>query len=58
LLENENIFYYKNKDFDIDFIVFKDKKITPIQVCYQLNEKNIDREIKKFESFLIKNNLK
>ena len=57
-VENENIFYYKDKDFDIDFILFNKWKIIPIQVCYELNEQNYDREVEKLEKFIEKFNLK
>jgi predicted AAA+ superfamily ATPase len=57
LIENENIFYFKDKEFDIDFIIYKEKKAIPIQVCYELNEKNIDREVIKFDKFLNKYNI-
>ena len=57
-VENENIFYYKDKDFDVDFILFNSWKITPIQVYYELNEQNYKREIEKLEKFIEKFNLK
>jgi len=53
-VENENIFYFKNKNFDIDFILFENGKIIPIQVCYELNSINFDREYTKFDKFLWK----
>ena len=53
-IENENIFYYKDRSFDIDFILFEDRNIVPIQVCYELNEQNYEREIKKLEKFIEK----
>ena len=56
-VENEDIFYYKDKYFDIDFILFKWWKILPVQVCYQLNENNFDREYKQLEKFIEKFNL-
>lgn len=53
-IENENIFYFKDKNFDIDFILFENWKILPIQVCYELNSENFEREYKKFDKFLEK----
>jgi len=56
LIENENIFYFKDKNFDIDFVLFKDWKIIPIQVCYELNEYNYKKEIETLGKFV--NNFK
>ena len=53
-LENENIFYYKDKIFDIDFILFRNWKIIPIQVCYELNKQNYKRELEDLEKFVEK----
>ena len=40
-----SVFYYSNK-YECDFIVVKDKTVAKaIQVCYDLNENNRDREI-------------
>ena len=53
VLENSSplneIFYYLNKG-ECDFLVVHNKKIkSGIQVCFELNEKNRDREIKGLE---------
>ena len=56
-IENENIFYFKEGNFDIDFILFKNWKILPIQVCYSLNKENYKREILQLEKFIKKFNL-
>ena len=56
-IENETIFYYKDKEFDIDFILFKNWKVTPVQVCYELNENNYKREIEQLEKIIKKYNL-
>jgi len=47
--ENKNLFYFKNKEFDIDFLVFKDNKPVFIQVVYELNNDNFEREVKQLE---------
>ena len=57
-VENENIYYFKNKKYDIDFILFKKWKIIPIQVCYELNEQNFDREYTQLEELIEEFNLK
>ena len=44
LVPNEQIFYYKSKDFDIDFVVFDQGEVIPIQVSYELGEENFERE--------------
>ena len=44
-VENKNIFYFKNKDFDIDFVIFDWEETKFIQVVYELNEKNYKREV-------------
>jgi len=51
-IENENIFYYKDKNYDIDFILFKNWKVIPVQVCYELNKQNYSREVEKLEKFV------
>jgi len=43
--ENKNLFYFKNKEFDIDFLIFKDNKAKFIQVVYELNNENFEREV-------------
>ncbi|ACV25283.1 ATP-binding protein [Methanocaldococcus fervens] len=47
-VENENLFYIKGKNYEVDFLIF-DKEKELIQVCYELNEINKEREIKAFE---------
>jgi len=47
--ENKNLFYFKNKEFDIDFLIFKDNKTIFIQIVYELNNDNFEREIKQLE---------
>lgn len=49
LEENKTIFYFKNKNYDIDFLIFDNEKSKFIQVVYELNEQNYDREIKQLE---------
>lgn len=45
-IENKNIFYYiSDSNKECDFIVKKRESIEAIQVCYNLNEKNKEREI-------------
>lgn len=46
-IENKNIFYYKsNKNQECDFVILKKGKINiAIQISYELNEKNREREI-------------
>ena len=47
-VENENLFYVKGKNYEVDFLIFGENKEL-IQVCYELNETNKEREIKAFE---------
>jgi len=47
-IENENLFYVKGKNYEVDFLIFGENKEL-IQVCYELNETNKDREVKAFE---------
>ena len=56
-VENENLFYVKGKNYEVDFLIF-DKNKELIQVCYELNEINKDREIKAFEKAIKDLNLK
>ena len=56
-IENENLFYVKGKNYEVDFLIF-DKNRELIQVCYELNETNKDREIKAFEKAIKDLNLK
>lgn len=46
---NKEIYYY-NKDFECDFIIKnKDQTLDAIQVCYELNDQNREREIRGLE---------
>ena len=47
-VENENLFYVNGKNYEVDFLIFGEYKEL-IQVCYELNETNKEREIKAFE---------
>lgn len=42
---SEQIFYFE-EDVECDFVVEKDNKFLPYQVCYELNNDNMEREIK------------
>ncbi len=57
-VENESIFYFKTKKYDIDFILFKNWEIIPVQVCYQLNKENFKREVLQLEKIIKEFNLK
>jgi len=57
LKENENIFYFKNKDFDIDFLIFEDEAYF-VNVVYSLTEENFEREVKKLAEASKKYNIK
>lgn len=45
LVKNGYEIYFYNKDFECDFIVKKDEKLTAIQVCYELSLENREREL-------------
>ena len=45
LIKNGYEIYFYNKDFECDFIVKKDEKLTAIQVCYELTLENQEREL-------------
>ncbi len=45
LIKNGYEVYFYNKDFECDFIVKKDEKLTAIQVCYELTLENQEREL-------------
>ncbi|XRP96334.1 ATP-binding protein [Methanocaldococcus sp. 16A] len=48
-VENENIFYYEDTIGEVDFLIKEDEEIKClINVCYDLNFDNYDREVKKF----------
>jgi len=49
LEENKTIFYFKNKQFDIDFLIFNNEKSKFIQVVYELNEQNYNREVEQLK---------
>jgi len=46
LKEWENIFYFKDKDFDIDFLIFYDK-VYFVNTTYILTDDNFEREVVK-----------
>ena len=58
LVENKNIFYFKNQNFDIDFVIFDWEETKFVQVCYELNEKNYKREIEQLQKVSKKFNKK
>jgi len=43
--ENKSLFYFKDKKFDIDFVLIDWKRVKFIQIVYELNEDNYQREI-------------
>jgi uncharacterized protein len=44
---NKNIFYYRENNFECDFVFLKDRKnIELFQVTFTLNQNNYDREVK------------
>jgi len=46
LYRRKNKIYYNRGKFECDFLVQEKNKITKaVQVCYELSEKNMDREI-------------
>ena len=45
LLKSGFELYFFNKNYECDFIAKKDNKLTAIQVSYEINEKNIKREL-------------
>ncbi|WP_292460804.1 hypothetical protein [Methanothermococcus sp.] len=48
-VENENLFYYEDTIGEVDFLIKKNDKIKClINVCYELNFDNYNREVKKF----------
>lgn len=55
--ENENIFYFKNKDFDIDFVIFADETYL-VNAVYHLTEENFSREVEKLSQACKKFNVK
>ena len=58
-IENKNIFYHvSDSNRECDFIIKNKGTIEAIQVCYNLNEKNKDREIKGLIDALDKFDLK
>ncbi len=51
----EEVIYKKNAEYEIDFIIRQ--KNLAIQVCYELNSENIEREIKWLEKNNFENNV-
>ncbi|UXM84766.1 ATP-binding protein [Methanococcus aeolicus] len=48
-VENENLFYYEDNIGEVDFLIKEDDKVKYlINVCYELNFENYNREVKKF----------
>ncbi|HOK41953.1 MAG TPA: ATP-binding protein [bacterium] len=45
LLRKENEIYYLSNEYEYDFIVKKDKQINIFQICWELTDKNKEREI-------------
>ncbi len=57
LFENEDIFYIRGQNYEVDFLILNDgNEKELIQVCYELNETNKDREFGAFEKAI--NNLR
>ncbi len=60
LNKDYEVFYYSNEK-ECDFLTVKNKEIQAIQVCYELNEKNSEREIagltEAMEKFKLKTGL-
>ncbi len=54
LLKSGFELYFFNKNYECDFIAKKDNKLTAIQVCYEINEKNIKRELNGLKKLPIK----
>ncbi len=52
--ENQNIFYFKNNEFDIDFVLFDGTKVTLVQVVYELNKENYLREVQQLKKAMKK----
>ena len=51
-VENENIFYCKGRNYEVDFLILNGDEKELIQVCYELNELNKDREFGAFEKVI------
>jgi predicted AAA+ superfamily ATPase len=45
------LYYYREKSYEIDFIVKIKNAITPVQVSYMINESSVKREIKSIIEF-------
>ena len=55
---HKSIYYYSEKH-ECDFIVVrKEEPILAVQVCYNLTQDNLDRELKGIESVMIDLNIK
>ncbi|ABR55969.1 conserved hypothetical protein [Methanococcus aeolicus Nankai-3] len=48
-IENENIFYCKGRNYEVDFLILNGDERELLQVCYELNEINNDREFGAFK---------
>lgn len=58
LVENETIFYLKGKDFDVDFFILKSWKGIPVQVSYNIDDKDtLKREVDNLNKFMKKYNV-
>lgn len=49
-VSNNNVFYFRNNQFECDFVVVNDEVKSVIQVCWDINIDNIDREIKGLQA--------
>lgn len=56
LKEWENIFYFKDSKFDIDFLIF-DKEVYFVNTTYILNDENFEREVLKLSEAAKKYNI-
>jgi uncharacterized protein len=44
------VFYFRNNELECDFVVVEDEVKSVIQVCWDVNNDNIDREIKGLQA--------
>lgn len=52
--ENKEIFYFKNGNSECDFLIKQNEQITTaIQVCWELNNDNLEREIKGLKNAML-----
>lgn len=49
-VSNNNVFYFRNNESECDFVVVNDEVKSVIQVCWDINIDNIDREIKGLQA--------